>query len=120
MENVKSAEPTLSMSNNTTHSLVEAVTPGLKADVVTLAANSVLNVQKNHMNPNPTCEKDCRFYYGVSMTTAMYYTPVFDKHGNNLNPDGNTTTSEVSCSVCGRKWVSKSQFGNTAFNEIES
>lgn len=119
MENVKPAEQTLSMSSDTTHTPVRTVTLGLKASAVTQIANSALNVQNNPMNPNPTCDKDCRFHYGVSMTTAMYFAPVFDKHGNNLNPDGNITSSDVSCSVCGKKWISKSQYGKTEYFETE-
>lgn len=84
-------------------------------------ANFALNVQSDRLmsNPNPGCDKECRFAYGVSMTTAMYFTPVFDKHGNNVNPDGNITTSEVSCGVCGKRWTSRTQFGKTEFSEIK-
>jgi hypothetical protein len=71
-------------------------------------------------NPNPNCEKDCRFHYGVSVTTCMYYPPVYDKHGNNLNPDGNISSGEVSCSVCGKSWISSTQYGETVFNEKEN
>ena len=120
MENVKPVEPTLSMSSDTIHTPVQTVTLGLKANAVTQLANSALNVQRNPLIPTPSCDKDCRFHFGVSMTTAMYFPPVFDKHGNNLNPDGNTTSSEVSCSVCGRKWMSITQFGETEFTEIKS
>ena len=35
-------------------------------------------------NPNPDCERHCKFVYGYSVATAMYYDPVYDKHGNNL------------------------------------
>lgn len=70
-------------------------------------------------NPNPSCEKECRFSYGPTFTTAMYFTPVFDKHGNNLNPDGNTSSSEVHCAVCGKSWTSRTQYGKTEFAEIK-
>jgi hypothetical protein len=70
-------------------------------------------------NPDPTCEKECRFSYGPTVTTAMYYSPVFDKHGNNLNPDGNTSFSEVSCYVCQRSWYTSTQYGKTTFKLIE-
>lgn len=70
-------------------------------------------------NPNPTCEKDCRFSYGMSMTTAMYFPPVYDKHGNNINPDGNITSGSISCSVCNRQWKYSTQFGETAFEEMK-
>lgn len=69
-------------------------------------------------NPNPNCEKECRFHYGMSTTTAMYYEPVYDKHGNNLNPDGNITSGEMSCSVCGKKWGYRTRYDNTEFREL--
>ena len=69
-------------------------------------------------NPNPSCEKECMFHQGVSMTTAMHYTPVFDKHVINLNPDGNVTSSSVKCSTCGKEWTSSTQYGKTAFKEV--
>lgn len=71
-------------------------------------------------NPNPNCEEECRFHYGMSMTTAMYYEPVYDKHGNNLNPDGNITSGDVSCSVCGKKWYYSTRYGITDFKEMNN
>lgn len=53
-------------------------------------------------NPNPSCEKECRFKEGVSVTTAAYYPPVYDKQGHNTNPDRNITTNIVKCSTCNR------------------
>ena len=70
-------------------------------------------------NPDPTCEKDCRFSYGPTITTAMNFTPVFDKHGNNINPDGNITSGEISCRVCGRSWYSVTQYDKTTFKLVE-
>lgn len=68
-------------------------------------------------NPNPGCEGECRFQYGPSMTTAMYFPPTYDKHGNNLNPDGNITSAEVVCYTCGKKWFSRTKYGKTEFTE---
>lgn len=48
----------------------------------------------------------------------MYFPPVYDKHGNNLNPDGNTTSSDVTCSTCNKKWNSSTRFGETTYTEI--
>jgi hypothetical protein len=70
-------------------------------------------------SPDPKCEKECRFGEGISSTTAMYFPPVYDKHGNNLNPDGNITSSMISCGVCGRRWNRSSSYGNTNFTEIK-
>ena len=69
------------------------------------------------MNPNPTCEKDCRFVYGPTMTTCMYYPPVYDKHGNNINPDMNSTSGAVDCNVCKKHWTYISVNGNTNYVE---
>jgi hypothetical protein len=55
-------------------------------------------------NPDPSCEKDCRFQQGPASTTLVYYPPIYDKHGNNLNPDRNTISYEMRCSFCDRKW----------------
>lgn len=69
-------------------------------------------------NPNPTCDKDCRFVHGVSMTTAMYFPPVYDKHGKNLNPDGNITSCQITCHTCGKIWDSSTKFGETRYTEL--
>lgn len=66
-------------------------------------------------NPNPDCENECRFQEGLSMTTMAYYPPVYDKHGNNLNPDMNTTSGEIYCSTCNKTWNYSSQGGKTEF-----
>ena len=50
-----------------------------------------------YMNPNPTCTNDCRFSPGLSMTTAVYYAPIYDKYGNNVNPDRNLTSGSINC-----------------------
>lgn len=72
------------------------------------------------MNPNPTCKNECRFMeVGPSMTTAMYFTPIYDKNGNNINPDGNITSGSLACTVCNMKWYYSTQFGETTFKEIK-
>lgn len=70
-------------------------------------------------NPDPSCNKECRFTYGPTMTTAMYYAPIYDKNGVNINPDMNTTYGEVSCIVCGRSWYSSTRGDVTEFKLIE-
>lgn len=37
-------------------------------------------------------------------TTAMYFLPILDKHGNNTNPDRNKTLYDCECFNCGKKW----------------
>lgn len=65
-------------------------------------------------NPNPTCELECRFIHSPTLTTCMGFTPIYDKHGNNLNPDRNITTGTIWCSVCNTQWGFKQ-----CLNEIE-
>jgi hypothetical protein len=72
------------------------------------------------MNPNPGCELDCRFTYGVTTTTCAYYPPVYDKHGNNLNPDLNVTSGSVRCSVCDKEWNYSTRCGETTFSELRN
>jgi hypothetical protein len=69
------------------------------------------------MNPNPTCKLDCRFSHGVSMTTMAYYPPVYDKHGNNVNPDMNSTSGSIYCSVCKKNWTYSTINANTTYFE---
>jgi hypothetical protein len=38
------------------------------------------------------------------MTTLAYYPPIYDGHGNNLNPDMNKTYNTLRCSTCGKEW----------------
>ena len=64
------------------------------------------------------CDKECKFIPGVSMTTAMYFTPIFDKNGVNINPDGNITSSTVSCVTCHKKWKTSTQYGETTHEEV--
>ncbi len=71
------------------------------------------------MNPNPNCEReDCRFCVGVEMSTCVYYSPIYDKNGNNLNPDGNSTSGEISCSTCNKKWKYITRYNKTTYTEV--
>jgi hypothetical protein len=49
----------------------------------------------------------------------MYYPPVYDKHGNNTNPDGNITSGSVACNVCNKQWGYSKQYGKTTFSEVK-
>lgn len=71
------------------------------------------------ISPNPTCEKECRFVNGPMFTTSMYFPPVYDKHGNNVNPDGNSSSGKVKCVICNRQWMMNEQYGQTTYEEIE-
>lgn len=55
-------------------------------------------------NPNPTCERDCRFTQSGTYTTALGWTRVFDKHGNDVSVNPNTVGKSVFCSVCRTRW----------------
>lgn len=54
------------------------------------------------------------------MTTAMYYHPVYDKHGNNINPDGNITSGSVKCSTCNKEWTYHTRYGETSYEEKQN
>lgn len=73
---------------------------------------------KMSINPNPDCGGCCRYRIDRSVTTAMFYTPIYDKCGNNVNQDGNTTMNTITCVTCNRNWLAKTQYGNTEFTEI--
>lgn len=44
------------------------------------------------------------FTVGASMTTAVYYPPIY-KDGININPDKNTTTTTYHCLACNKDWT---------------
>lgn len=69
-------------------------------------------------NPKPFCDKDCRFVYGYTTTTCMYYAPIYDKNGVNTNPDGNITSGRVKCTTCNTSWYSSTQYGKSTFTDI--
>jgi hypothetical protein len=75
--------------------------------------------QNNFQSPNPTCEKDCRFARGSEFTTLAFYQPLYDKHGNLVSKDGNTTTGAMNCVVCKKKWSYISSFGVTTYFEYD-
>lgn len=41
-------------------------------------------------------------------STCVYYPPIMDGYGNNLNPDRNKTKRWLECSTCGKEWVEES------------
>ena len=70
-------------------------------------------------NPNPDCEQDCRFAFGPTTITDMYFPPIYDKNGNNTNPDCNTASGTVSCYTCNKIWSYTRQYGEpTAYTEV--
>jgi hypothetical protein len=66
------------------------------------------------------CDKECRFQQnGPSSRTLAYYNPIYDKHGNDLNPDGNTTFGGIKCTTCGKEWQYAIQYGKTEWTKVE-
>jgi hypothetical protein len=50
----------------------------------------------------------------------MYFQPIYDKNGVNINPDGNTTNFKVNCLSCGNLWVGKTRLGETNYAEVKN
>lgn len=72
-------------------------------------------------NPNPECPReDCKITILDSMRTCMYFQPIYDKNGVNINPDANITTFKVNCLSCGKMWAGKSRLGETTYEEIKN
>jgi hypothetical protein len=66
-----------------------------------------------------TCDKECRIQFGLSITTCMYYAPVYDKNGIDINPDANTTSGDCKCTTCGKAWGYSTRLGETTYKEIK-
>ena len=70
------------------------------------------------MNPNPDCKDECLFRpEGPAFKTMVNYTPVYDKQGNNINVDGNTTFNDIRCLNCGKIWKTVTRYGKTTYEE---
>lgn len=70
-------------------------------------------------SPNPSCELECRFRDHGGMTTLAYYPPIYDKHGNNVNPDRNVTSGVISCLTCKAQWNYSTCLGETEYTKLE-
>ena len=71
-------------------------------------------------NSNPECPRDdCKFTIVDSTRTCMYFQPIYDKNGVNINPDRNETYFIVDCISCGKKWAGKSCLDETTYDEVE-
>ena len=71
-------------------------------------------------NPNPTCEKSCKFQYSNEFATTLAYNNVYDKHGNKVSEDPNTYSGAVDCLECGKHWTYISKYGVTKFEEWQA
>ena len=71
------------------------------------------------INPNPECTRDdCRFSQSPTITTCVYYTPVYDKNGVNTNPDKNMSQFNMECHTCGKIWIGKTCVDKTTYTKI--
>lgn len=64
------------------------------------------------MITNFKCPNCGQSYYtvGPSYVTAMYFEPIY-KDGVNINPDRNTSTTEITCLGCGKIYAVSQQYG---------
>lgn len=53
--------------------------------------------------------EDCRLSYTQGSSTLIGFTQEYDKRGNPLHEDPNTTTNIVKCSACGGQWLESCQ-----------
>ena len=68
------------------------------------------NANKDIILKCPNCNSLGPLSQGASMTTTVYYPPVWE-NGVYINPDSNTTTTEFTCEKCGCKFSAKFQHG---------
>lgn len=54
------------------------------------------------------------------MRTCMYFQPIYDKNGVNINPDANTTTFKVNCTSCGKMWAGRTRLDETTYEEVKN
>jgi len=73
----------------------------------------VKSLLAEYVDGGPGCVRDdCMITEnGPSIITSAYYPPVYDKQGNNTNPDMNITTQQRRCLSCGKTWTEKYQNG---------
>jgi len=53
----------------------------------------------------PYCKKPTERSGGMGEVTMMYFPPVWDKEGNNTNPDRNIKTTYWRCQECGKDYT---------------
>jgi len=56
----------------------------------------------------PACDRldECRFQATTPMSsTLLYFPPIYNREGENLNPDGNKVTQAFRCTVCRKEFV---------------
>lgn len=65
------------------------------------------------------CDKSCAIQFTEGTSTSMYFPPIYNKHGININPDGNSVNGKCMCTTCMKQWKYILQFGDTTFEEIK-
>ena len=60
-------------------------------------------------NPATDCPReDCKIHKYSGIITRVYYPPIYDKYGNNVNPDDiitmYDTIYDMHCYTCDKKW----------------
>jgi len=53
----------------------------------------------------PVCQRPTRRVLGISTTTCVYYEPIYDEQGNNINLDRNNNRTEYCCLDCGKTFT---------------
>jgi hypothetical protein len=66
-------------------------------------------------NPNPTCDKECRFTKGAQFTTLAFHQPLYDKNGDLITNENNIVSGRVDCIVCGGHWTYITSHGVTTY-----
>ena len=62
------------------------------------------------------CERqDCTIRIGSGFTTDAYYPPMYNKAGENINPDNNVTRGEAHCIHCKKRWDYAEQQGKRTY-----
>ena len=59
----------------------------------------------DYMNFKIDCDReDCTIQVSEGITTLVYYQPIYNKHGENINPDLNRSSGGANCRTCGKIW----------------
>lgn len=77
----------------------------------TMAKRIKVITETNGIPVCPHCDKPTRRTEdGPSMTTCVYYPPIYDENGVNTNPDRNTTTRGYKCLECNESYTTSGNY----------
>lgn len=69
-----------------------------------------------YIDGGPGCIRDdCEVIESGNLSTMVHYPPIFDKQGNNTNPDRNITTVVKRCKSCGKTWNESYENGTRTY-----